>query len=326
MVLRLVILALLAVLAWLLFWPLPSARDIRGPLPAVAYSEAVARFEAFRAERDTGLAAACVSELLVHGARTPRAVILLHGLSNCPRQFDSLARVLHSGGDNVLVPRFPYHGEADRMTDDLARLDSRDLARATAEAVAIARGLGDTVVVAGLSMGGVAAAWAGQNLPGVARVVLISPAFGPPGPPWLAPYVARLGARLPNAFIWWDRKAKQAVAGARETYPRFASHALATTWWLGHEVTYAARRKAPRTPTFAAIWSLSDEGINHAITAQVLADWRAHGATGETFVFDTTAHVQHDMVDPSQPDQQVAKVYPILVRLIDRREPGAPNP
>jgi carboxylesterase len=322
---RRVILALIAALAWLLFWPLPSSRGVTPRPPALTHVEALARYEAFRATRDTGLAPECATELLDHGAPTTRAVVLLHGLSNCPRQFDSLAHVLYAGGDNVLVPRFPHHGLADRMTGDLVQLTSVELARTTAEAVAIAQGLGDTVIVAGLSMGGVATAWAAQNLPGVDRAVLISPALGPPVPPWMAATIARAAVRLPNRFIWWSPTLKEAVPGSLQTYPRFPSHAIANAYWLGHEVLEAAARAKPHTLAMGVVSSASDLGISHEMTNMLVERWRAHGAVIESFQYSKEDSVQHDMVDPSQPDQRVAKVYPLLVRMIDGVSPHS-NP
>ena len=50
------------------------------------------------------------SILLTGAAATPRVIVWLHGLTDSPRQFESLAYLLHGVGINVYVPRLPNYG------------------------------------------------------------------------------------------------------------------------------------------------------------------------------------------------------------------------
>jgi carboxylesterase len=150
-------------------------------------------------------------------------IVLLHGLTNCPAQFDSLGRLSFARGANVLIPRLPRHGLADRMTRALAYTDVPELCAFTDRVMDAARGLGDSVTVVGLSTGGVMAAWAGQQRADVDRAVVIAPLLGlgyAPGP--LTPAAARLMRSLPNLFVWWDSKARERLAGPRRRRWRWA--------------------------------------------------------------------------------------------------------
>jgi hypothetical protein len=40
---------------------------------------------------------ACRTRVYTHGARTERALLLLHGFTNCPQQFDALGTRFHGG-------------------------------------------------------------------------------------------------------------------------------------------------------------------------------------------------------------------------------------
>src|ERR1700680_12763 len=94
------------------------------------------------------------TRFLDHGVPTQRVALLLHGLASTPAQFSQLAQALHERGYNVLAPRLPRHGHADRLSDALSRLTADDLKASAAESLEIARGLGEQVVIAGFSLGG----------------------------------------------------------------------------------------------------------------------------------------------------------------------------
>src|SRR5262249_8926071 len=137
--------------------------------------------------------------LMVHGARTPRAIVLLHGFTDSPRQFAALADSLYQSGDNVLVPRLPHHGEAGKNAKELAHVTAAELCRTADAAVDVAAGLGDSVVVVGLSVGATMAAWAAEHRPEVRRAVMIAPAFEVTHvPSMLEKTLANIGNHVPN--------------------------------------------------------------------------------------------------------------------------------
>ena len=58
----------------------------------------------------------CLSRLLTHGEKTERAVVLVHGLTNCPKQWELFGQEAFRRGWNVLILRLPEHGLGDRET------------------------------------------------------------------------------------------------------------------------------------------------------------------------------------------------------------------
>src|SRR6185503_9544167 len=113
-----------------------------------------------------------------HGQKVERAILLLHGYTNCPQQFLELGQRFYDLGYNVLIAPLPHHGLANRLTDEQSQLTAKELASYADEMVDIAHGLGNEVVMMGISGGGVATAWAAQNRSDLDLAVIISPAFG----------------------------------------------------------------------------------------------------------------------------------------------------
>jgi alpha-beta hydrolase superfamily lysophospholipase len=84
----------------------------------MTYAEALELFARLEDRGDAGIAPQCRSVLLGHGEQRGRAVVLFHGLTSSPPQFDTFARALHARGHNVIVPRLPRHGDRDRPGGD----------------------------------------------------------------------------------------------------------------------------------------------------------------------------------------------------------------
>lgn len=289
--------------------------------PAASYEEALALVDSLRASDTAAIADDCPTELLTHGERAPRVVVLLHGLTNCPAQFDSLARLVFATGANVLVPRLPHHGFADRMTDELARLEARELCAFTDRVLDAARGLGDSVTVAGLSIGGVMAAWAGQERSDVDRAVVIAPMLGwarAPGALRTAA-ITRLGLLLPNQFVWWDDTRKQELPGPRHVYPRFSSRSVAATMWLGGAVRDRAAKTPPAARSLVMLTVGGDIAADNGMAAALVRSWRERGGREVlTYEFPVSLHLNHDVVDPEQVGGNPALTYPVLLDYIAR--------
>ncbi|MFC8300553.1 alpha/beta hydrolase [Micromonospora orduensis] len=118
------------------------------------------------------------SRLLSHGRRADRAVLLLHGYTLAPEQYDELAREFFDRGYNVWIPRAPRHGTVDRGAHH--RVGAAELTAYADDALRVVAGLGDEVGVVGISGGAVLAARLAQVHCDVVRhLLLLSPFFGP---------------------------------------------------------------------------------------------------------------------------------------------------
>lgn len=262
---------------------------------------------------------ACHPLLLEHGRPTEKVFVLLHGLSNCPAQYAVLARELFDRGHNVVVPRIPYHGEIDLMSSEWGKMTAEGMLESANEAVWIARGLGGRVIVAGLSVNGVTAAWMAQNRSDLDRVVLLAPFFAPAGlPEWGTKPLARLLLRLPNVFLWWNFQLRQDLPRPPYAYPRFPTRAIGETMWLGAEVVREARAAPPQTNDIVVITTASDVAADNTATARLVREWQRHNPSVIAFEIPLELAVPHDMIDPHQLDQRTDLVYPHLIKLLER--------
>jgi alpha-beta hydrolase superfamily lysophospholipase len=297
-----------------------APRDLESrPRPAADYAEAVQRIASLQAMDDAGIASECRTELKTHGMRAARVVVFFHGLTNCPAQFDSLGRMCFARGANVVIGRVPRHGRADRMTSDLARLEVEELRDFTDRVVDAAQGLGDSVTVCGLSVGGVMAAWACQTRSDVDRAVLIAPMLSVAAVPRpLVPAATRLAAALPNAYIWWDDSRREALPGPRHVYPRFATRAVAGTLLLGGAVLADARRRVPACRSIAVVTVGGDRAVDNEVTRSLTDRWQRHGRAVERYEFPAALHLNHDIVDPEQVGGNPRVTYPVLMERLIR--------
>jgi alpha-beta hydrolase superfamily lysophospholipase len=259
---------------------------------------------------------ACFTRLYVHGQRTERSLVLLHGFTNCPQQFDSLGKHFYELGWNVLIPRYPRHGYSDRLTTSIAELRSDQLIAVANRAAEAGAGLGQRVTVAGLSLGGILAGHLAQTHDDIDRAVLIAPMLGlRPIPGWALKAMTGLAIVLPNFYIWWNRRLKDKI-GPQHGYPRFATRAYAALFETGSALQKAARTAAPRAPHIDVITNAAEPRLDNRFTYQLVEDWRRHGATVGTFEFPISDHLPHDLIDPANPQQNTELVYPVVIKTI----------
>jgi carboxylesterase len=302
-----------------LFLPLTPRGLGSHPHPARNYAEALDSVAAFARADSGGIAPECRSELYTHGRRVHHAIVMFHGLTNCPAQFDSLARVAYARGANVFVPRLPRHGFADRMTTELGRSEAHELVAFTDRAIDVARGLGDTITVVGLSVGGTLAAWAAQERGDVHRAVLIAPMIGvAKAPGILTPVVTRLTSLLPNLFVWWNDRQKEKLAGPKHVYPRVASRAVAATLLVGGQTMQSARKLQPGARRAAVVTIEGDPAVDNGAIVELARLWEHadRPVAVERCQFAKTLGLNHDIVDPEQVGADPAVTYPVLTRLI----------
>jgi pimeloyl-ACP methyl ester carboxylesterase len=254
--------------------------------------------------------------MLETGAQTALAAVLFHGLTNNPAQYAQFAPLLHAHGVNVFVPRFAEYGYRDRMTTRTAGVTAEQLLVVASESVAIAGGLGHTVAVLGISMGALVAAYVAQFCP-IDAAVLVAPSFSLLRLPHsVCRILERIALALPNAFVWWDPRARESEVPIT-AYPRFSTHALAHSMSIGDTVYAAAQRRAPLARRIVTMVNREDPAVNNAVAARVCAAWSAEKPGAVEYVELTGLPRMHDIVDPQQPRARTDLVYPKLLAALD---------
>ena len=318
--------ALPLVIGAVLLMRIPEFESV--PHPAKTFDEAKTLFENLhREEAKLLLSPEGASRLLDHGKKTPRAFVLLHGLTNCPEQFLPLARILHTQGANVIIPRARYAGFADRLNTIQGYQSGQDLLDQAAVGLDIAAGLGERVSVVGISGSAIAGAWMAQHRDGVSEFVLIAPFFSLDSIP--APLVdtgAAILSRIPNFYQWWDSEKKENLAGPKYAYPRFGSRCMASTIQLSRNVRQNLAHLPLRIEALHFLITASDTAANNPLTQEIAASLaKSHTATITFDEFPAELNIPHDMIDPSQPHANTEIAYKKILELLDMVEPSKPE-
>lgn len=288
------------------------------PNPTRTYEEAAARIAAIQGKDGPKVHPLSRTRFWTHGSRTRRALLYLHGYTDSTQQFNDLGAQLFQRGWNVFAPRLPHHGYINRLDCDHCLLTARSLVEWTSEATDAALGLGDELTVMGLSLGGVLATWVAQYRHQVKRVLIISPAYGNAYIPAAAtPALARAVLRLPNWFVWWNLRAREA-AGHAYSYPRLATHTMANVFLLSAELLTVARRTRPAVREVWMITNANDRAVHNGICRRFVAAWRAHGEGAiSTFEFPRELGMPHDLMDPAEVGARPEVVFPKLIEILE---------
>jgi len=281
----------------------------------VTYEQARAAFDSLAvAERaDDRIDPLGYSRLMDRGSRAERAIAFYHGFTNCPQQFVELGQRFFDAGYNVYIPRLPGHGMRDKMTTSLAQVTRDDLTRAAAQAADMAAGLGSRAHVAGISLGGVLAAWAGENQP-LAGATAISPFMGVRNlPGWANSLLAGTLSLLPNFYLWWDpRVGANNPATPPYAYARYPTHALAA------QLQIAARIKSlPRAQGSGLFVNAHDPAVNNRISESLYDRWQKRGARTVREILDA-GKLPHDIIDNFAGKLPVDRIYPAILDMVAR--------
>jgi len=259
---------------------------------------------------------ACRTRLYTHGRRTERSLVLLHGFTNCPQQFDALGKHFHEQGWNVLIPRYPRHGYSDRLTTSIAEVRSDMLIALANRAAGAGVGLGERLTVAGLSLGGILSGYLAQTNEGIERAVLIAPMLGLKRiPGWALSAMTRLARLVPNFYVWWDGDLKEGIR-PQHAYPRFSTRAYAALFETAFALRKEARKRMPKSRQIDVITNASEPRLDNRFTYQLVKSWRRHGAEVSTFEFPASDHLPHDLIDPDNPQQNTGLAYPVIIKTI----------
>jgi pimeloyl-ACP methyl ester carboxylesterase len=290
------------------------------PDPARDYQGALLRLAELEALDDDRINPVCRSRGLLHGQKTEHAVILIHGLTNCPQQWAQFGEQLYARGINVLLPRMPRHGFADRLTTEVGKLHAEELREFGDRMVDIAAGLGERVTIVGLSAGGIVAAWAAQYRAELSRAVLIAPSFG------FYTYGERMQLLFMNLVLTLpDIATQHFINGDRAmpyAYVGWSSHALGEVLRLGMATARAALTTRPATQHLILVTNANDTAVNNGLARQIMTLWQSRGLRRvEYYEFDKGLRLEHDLIDPNNPLQRIDVVYPVIQDLIVREAP-----
>jgi hypothetical protein len=304
----------LLVLAWSFLAPpqVPASH----PNPAKTYAQALERIEAAKSADPPEVLNAQV--FLGQGSRTETAVVLFHGFTSKPKQMRLLAEELSARGYNVYVPRLPYHGYADPMTDALTKTTTADLTQSVDNAVDIGAGLGKHVVVAGLSGGGGLATWAVANRDEVSGAVIMAPLYEMAGPMrWITRPLGQIVPRLPTIWHWWSPEEQAKPHQPGDTYPRFPLGAFGDFLAVADAALRGKPQRTGQIPSIAFVANLGDPRLDNARAEQVLkaalgsrvADWRAVD-------IPASRGYAHDIISPDGENAaNITEIYALLLPL-----------
>jgi len=285
--------------------------------PAASYADATQRFAALRALDGANIDPRSGSRLYAHGQRTPRAVVLVHGLTNAPEQWDDFARELHARGVSVVIPRLPGHGHVNKQTRSIGRVRAGDLLATVNEAIDIARGTGERVVLAGLSIGGSLAAWLALRRSDIARSVCIVPFFGVKGLGFAGNLVLTTTLEtLPNAFFPWNPSGDTAATPAYG-YAKFPTRLLAENLRVGLDVARQARRGTHARGEVAMLLNAREPACSNTLSRAIARRLSTPPGRPVRVVVLDSLPANHDIIDPTNPQQRVAIVYPVVRTLIE---------
>lgn len=289
-----------------------AMRDVRPAATFDASRDAI-RAAIARDAADERLAPTGLPRLYEHGGAIDKAVVLFHGFTNAPEQFDEFARALHARGANVYVPRIPRHGFSDRLTRDLGDLTVAEVQACATDAYAAARGLGRTVGALGLSLGASMALWLGQTQP-LERAIAVAPFFMPmliPRGPGLL--MMHLIAALPDAYVWWDPRVR-AECKPDYAYPGFPTRALATMVFAGDACFALAKTAAPARCIL--VTNDREAAVNNGVARALFGRMRRAGSAVDGVVLSGLGERRHDIIDPTTFPAARTLVYPKLAALL----------
>jgi len=312
-----VILILILAVTTYLFIPISDVKPTQIGPQISNYDQAIQKFAILQAKDGTDIISDCRSAVLSHGKKTSKAIVLFHGFTSCPKQFDQFSQLLFEQGYNVLMPRLPFHGLNDLNTRDQNKLEASQILNLTQESVMIASGLGENVETFGLSGGGVMSLWAGLNLSQVSKSVVVSPIIRPyltkdyPLNP-----VIKILDTAPDQYVYWDDQLKDKAEFAPYAYKGFSTKALAQFLKIGSTVVKQISTNPNSRAKFILITSEIDQAVDNSLAVAVFDSLKAQAKITQTHFFTKTDNIPHDSIDPRNTAGNTAFVYPKVLEWI----------
>jgi carboxylesterase len=286
------------------------------PDPALDYADAVRRFAALAARDGPQISSPGRSRFFGHRRRTERALVFIHGFTNCPQQWVLFASGVHAAGATVVIPRLPGHGHFDRATRAAARPSAAQVLETIHAAVDIARGAAERTILVGLSIGGTIGPSVALARDDIAHTVAMVPFFAVKG--FDEARTRRLSAllqHLPNASVPWDPFGDGSQIPSYG-YPKFSTKMLGRFLQIGSDVDTIASVRAPAGKT-TFVLNAKEPATENPVTLAVCEKFeRARSGSTQAVVWDDLP-ANHDIIDPTNPNARIDLVYPRLRAIVD---------
>lgn len=293
----------------------PSFHSI--PHSASSYEESLEKFALLKKKESTlPLSPQGHSQLFIHGKKTERVFVLLHGLTASPEQFASLASLLFDSGANVIIIRARYAGFANLLNEEQGKQSAQDLLEQASIGLDIASGLGNKISLVGISAAAVSSAWMAQHREGIDQVLLIAPFFGVHGWSTLRTDItSKLLFLLPNFYFSETKASQNNGTVSPYNYPRFGTTSIANTLLLSKNVrSFDDPLKVRR---LGILISAADAKVNNNLTTMIAQKWnRENPEIIQIYEFSKDQKVPHDSINPHRSDQKTAEVYPKILEML----------
>ena len=218
----------------------------------------------------------------------------------------------------MLVPRYPEHGDVNRMTTRLEGLTAERMTAAASEAIDAARGLGRRLAISGLSLGGVLCAWLVTQRPDIDRCVAFAPAFGIAKLPYALNvlFAGMMRAMPASRYVWWNPALKERITPSH-AYPRYPVRTLGECYLIG-EWTIGAQAPLSGRARTQMIFALNphDPAVNDDVAAQLSQHWNDSGMLSSSVSWLNGFPAMHDVIEPENPRECITTCYPPLIDLI----------
>ncbi len=223
-------------------------------------------------------------------------------------------------GYNVLIPRLPAHGLKDRLTGLPSRVSASFLSTFVKDVYGAVKGLGEQIEFAGISGGGVLAAWAAYYYK-VSKVMIISPLFLPYDiPDWGLRPLVNLRPFLPDYYIWWDDETKEKIQGPDYAYPRFSLLGAISFLELGLKMRDSLNSNDAVLNSdleIIHIYSENDIAVKNPFNKEIISRWGSKLPNApQEFMFEAYYGFNHDIIDINQASAKPEIVYAKLIELM----------
>jgi len=167
------------ILASLIFSLLASSLVLaQTAVRSASYDESLRQIESLRAEESKTISdQKHMTQLMTHGQKTKYVLLSIPGLHESPFYLQGLNNFFFNEGANVLSLHLPGHQQKDET--QLNKVKAQSWEEAVSDALTIAHGLGDEVLILGYSTGGGLAVQAALARPKeISQLFLFAPSIG----------------------------------------------------------------------------------------------------------------------------------------------------